>query len=194
MRRPYSASVFTAALMMSSACTAQETAPVQSTGTPVIAAPEAPEEEAQPIDLFALSFLQSHNRARAEVAAQPLTWSAELAEDAAEYAEVLAGLNRIEHASEEARGGAGENLWIGTTGYFSTTAMMDAFLTEKEIFKPGVFPDVSTTGNWVDVGHYTQIIWKETEEVGCAIAANAQNDVLVCRYLPAGNWRGTPMP
>ncbi len=194
MRRSFATSVCTIALMISSACTAQDTAPVQSTGTPVMAAPEDAVEEAAPLDLFALSFLQSHNRARAEVGAKPLTWSTKLAEDAAEYAKVLAGLNRIEHASEEARGGAGENLWMGTTGYFSTTAMMDTFLTEKEIFKPGVFPDVSITGNWVDVGHYTQIIWKETEEVGCAIADNAQNDVLVCRYLPAGNWRGTPMP
>ncbi|WP_197707084.1 CAP domain-containing protein [Calothrix sp. NIES-3974] len=27
-----------------------------------------------------------------------------------------------------------------------------------------------STGNWVDVGHYTQIIWRNTTEVGCAIA------------------------
>ena len=144
--------------------------------------------------MFAQSLLQSHNAARAEVRAPALRWNAQLAADSAEYAEVLAAKNMIEHASEEVRKGAGENLWLGTTGFYSTREMMNAFLTEKQYFKPGTFPDVSATGNWVDVGHYTQIIWKDTQEVGCAVANNRQNDVLVCRYLPAGNWKGVVVP
>jgi hypothetical protein len=29
-----------------------------------------------------------------------------------------------------------------------------------------------------------------TKEVGCALAANAESDFLVCRYSPPGNWMG----
>ncbi|PKP92679.1 MAG: SCP-like extracellular, partial [Alphaproteobacteria bacterium HGW-Alphaproteobacteria-15] len=36
----------------------------------------------------------------------------------------------------------------------------------------------------------TQIIWPETQEVGCATARNHRHEVLVCRYWPAGNVTG----
>jgi hypothetical protein len=65
--------------------------------------------------------------------------------------------------------------------------MIDAFVEERRDFTPGTFPEVSRTGKWKDVGHYTQIIWPETQKVGCAIARGEHWDFLVCRYWPAGN-------
>ncbi|GMN13538.1 CAP domain-containing protein [Altererythrobacter sp. MTPC7] len=187
--------VLTAAALLLGAQTAmaQDAQTSAETGTPLVR-PAEPAAAAQQINMFAQSLLGAHNDARQKVGAPPLRWSAPLQDDAARYAAVLAEKNMIEHASAEARKGAGENLWIGTTGFYSTRAMIDAFLSEERYFKPGVFPDVSTTGNWIDVGHYTQIIWKDTQEVGCAIANNSQNDVLVCRYMPSGNWRGVAIP
>lgn len=180
-------------LFWASGCSAQDVPPVYSTGNPIGSA-EVPTSGEEDIGMFAQSLLGAHNDAREKVGAPALRWSKSLANDAADYARVLADKNKIEHASEDARNGAGENLWIGTSGFYSTRAMIDAFLTEEQYFKPGIFPDVSTTGNWIDVGHYTQIIWKDTQKVGCAVTNNAQNDVLVCRYLPSGNWRGVAIP
>jgi len=48
-------------------------------------------------------------------------------------------------------------------------------------------PKNATSGKFEDVGHYTQIVWRATTQVGCAIAANKSAEYLVCRYLPAGN-------
>ena len=62
------------------------------------------------------------------------------------------------------------------------------------MFRPARFSDVSTTGNWADVGHYTQMIWPGTQRIGCAIAKAARSDVLVCRYWPAGNVMDRPVP
>ena len=31
------------------------------------------------------------------------------------------------------------------------------------------------------------MIWSRTTRVGCALASNARDDYLVCRYVPAGN-------
>ena len=59
---------------------------------------------------------------------------------------------------------------------------------------PGIFPTVSRSGNWETVGHYTQMVWPTTTRVGCAVASNASNDFLVCRYSPAGNIDGRPVP
>ena len=39
-------------------------------------------------------------------------------------------------------------------------------------------------------GHYTQVVWRNTREVGCAVARNGSDDFLVCRYWPSGNWMG----
>lgn len=93
----------------------------------------------------------------------------------------------MRHAGLSQRDGQGENLWMGTRGYFSPQQMIASFTDEARLFYPGRFPEVSRTGNWSDVGHFTQIVWPQTREVGCALETSAQFDVLVCRYWPAGN-------
>jgi len=86
--------------------------------------------------------------------------------------------------------GEGENLWAGTAERFSYTQMVNNWGKEKKYFKYGIFPNVSTSGNWTDVGHYTQIIWYNTTEVGCAKAPSGRYDIFVCRYSPPGNYIG----
>ena len=44
----------------------------------------------------------------------------------------------------------------------------------------------SATGDNV-TGHYTQMVWKGTTEVGCATASGTELTYLVCRYSPPGN-------
>jgi hypothetical protein len=39
-------------------------------------------------------------------------------------------------------------------------------------------------------GHYTQLIWSDTREVGCAVARDPAREVWVCNYDPPGNWVG----
>ena len=36
-------------------------------------------------------------------------------------------------------------------------------------------------------GHFTQIVWRGTREVGCAVANCSGKALWVCRYLPQGN-------
>ena len=136
-------------------------------------------------------WLAEHNAARAEVSLGALRWSPALARDAQEWAETLAARRAFQHDPSLPARGQGENLWMGTRDTYAPWQMIDLFIAEQRDFRPGTFPYVSATGQWKDVGHYTQIIWPDTQQVGCATAVNARHEVLVCRYWPAGNVIGT---
>jgi hypothetical protein len=143
--------------------------------------------------LFPTRVLALHNVERAAAGLAPLVWDSQLGVEAARYAVTLAISNRFEHSSRASRSNTGENLWMGTRGAFALDAMMYSWTSEKRLFKAGVFPAISRSGNWHAVGHYTQMVWPATRRVGCALATSATRDYLVCRYDPAGNVHGNPL-
>jgi len=142
----------------------------------------------------ATRLLASHNLERSRFNAPPLQWDPLLAAAAASYGPYLARLGRLQHSPRSHRPGQRENLWMGTRGYFSPEQMVDTWIAERREFRPGVFPNVSRTGNWADVSHYTQLIWEGTTRVGCAIHQTPQWDYLICRYSPPGNVDGRYLP
>ncbi len=132
-----------------------------------------------------------HRAARAEKGLPPLSWDPALARDAQAYADTLAATGTFEH-SDQPRGmpEQGENLWTGTRGAYRYAEMVGHWVEEKRDYVPGILPDVSRTGQFEDVGHYTQIMWRATRRFGCAQASSAEDDYVVCRYAPAGNYIG----
>src|SRR3546814_3170649 len=76
--------------------------------------------------------LRAHNAARREAGQQPLRWNEGLAADALRYASELARTRRFQH-SKEPRGATpqGENLWMGSTGYFSYAEMVRSWRSEE---------------------------------------------------------------
>lgn len=142
---------------------------------------------------FALRMLELHNRERAAVGAPALTWDPTLAEAAASYGPTLAAMGRLMHSPREARPGQRENLAMSSTGYLDDRQLADLWIDEKRQFTPGLFPHVSRTGYWKDVAHYTQMVWKGTTHVGCALYRGGGNDFLICRYSPPGNSDGKPV-
>jgi hypothetical protein len=143
---------------------------------------------------FPSRILAAHNAERARMGTPPLVWDPELGNGAAAYAQQMATTGMFQHSNRQARRGIGENLWMGSHAAFSIETMVGGWSSERRYFVPGVFPNNSRTGNWVDVGHYTQLIWRTTTRIGCAIASTPRVDYLVCRYSPAGNMDGRPVP
>lgn len=129
--------------------------------------------------------LAAHNRWRAEVGVPPLIWSAELASSSQQWADNLAAAGGgLQHAS----GPFGENL-SGSTGAQSGTQAVDNWGSEKAQFNYNNEP--IDNQNYRNVGHYTQMVWRATTEVGCGVAQTASGGtVWVCRYSPAGNMIG----
>ncbi|MFT4091235.1 MAG: CAP family protein [Asticcacaulis sp.] len=127
--------------------------------------------------------LQLHNTERQLVGTTPVRWNTDLADDAQIWADHLARNNLFEHSNTR----DGENLWMGTAAAYSYRQMAQLWADEKAKFKYAAFPDISTDGNWASVGHYTQMIWSTTTDIGCAKATSKTQDILVCRYRQPGN-------
>lgn len=125
------------------------------------------------------SILAAHNAHRAQHCAPPLEWSSELASVAESWAHKLARRGcPLEHSDTA----YGENLAAGTQGGFSPGDYVDLWYREidKYRFARGKFS--------MATGHFTQLVWRSTRRVGCALA-DCDNglEVLVCNYDPAGN-------
>jgi Cysteine-rich secretory protein family len=143
---------------------------------------------------MAEEILAAHSRYRAEVGMAPLQWSEGLAADAQPWADYLVSLGEGFHLIHSQTPGQGESIWAGGAdpSAFTLTQMVDDWASERQFFVPGPFTGVGSDGS--ATGHYTQIIWRDTTEVGCAIASGNGNTYLVCRYSPPGNVVGQDTP
>lgn len=138
---------------------------------------------------FISAMLEQHNSYRKPLGLPVLVWSPALAADALTWGKQLLKGNRGQHDPQARALNEGENLWWGTADAFSYAQMVGGWGSEKKDFVYGVFPNCKTRGSAV-VGHYTQMIWRNTQSVGCALVGNGQTDFLVCRYGPPGNIEG----
>lgn len=132
-----------------------------------------------------LQFLNVHNAARQEVGLGKVKWSPQLATWAQQQADRIARTGNFSHTVNPPYG---ENLGIGTGGYGPVDAA-NGWIAEKRFFRRGDSPVFS--GNRV-TGHYTQVVWRETSEIGAgkAIVQKGQwkgATVVVGAYNPRGN-------
>ena len=135
---------------------------------------------------FVNTILEIHNRERAAVGVPPLTWSDTLAASAQPWAEHVATINDMVHSDDFSYGEniAGQSHGNSPPGSLETLIkMVESWAVEKENWQGGVL----TEENWAPAGHYTQMVWKDTKQVGCGVTAASVNDYLVCHYSPTGN-------
>jgi uncharacterized protein YkwD len=126
--------------------------------------------------------LQQHNVYRAKYGVPPLVLSPRLNEVAQHYAEQLAHTNQLAHSEQEQYG---ENLYA-SHGSNATPprpeAVVDSWYNEIHHY------DFNQPGFRPETGHFTQVVWKASKELGLGIA-QASNGTwyVVGNYRPAGN-------
>lgn len=145
--------------------------------------------------------VSAHNLARAAVKAPPLKWNPKLAVYAKEWGEHLAKNNNCKMQHRPASGKHaqkyGENLYWGSARMWSdgkrevvpTTAadVVKAWDGEKAHYNA----KTHTCQAGQVCGHYTQVVWKKSREVGCAqIICADKSQLWVCNYDPPGNVQG----
>jgi len=149
-----------------------------------VAASDAPVRDGP---TFRQVMLAGHNAARGGAGLAPLLWDERLAAAAGAHAATMARTGEFAHSPGIGGSGQGENLWMGTRGGYAYAQMVGRWVAERSDFIDAPTPAFSRTGQWQDVGHFTQIMWRGTTHVGCALASGPADDYLVCRYSPAGN-------
>jgi pathogenesis-related protein 1 len=139
---------------------------------------------------IAKTILEIHNSERAAVGVPDLVWSDKLAADAKPWAEYLATTGKFEHDTN--RGNVGENIagFNPSKGVSAPGEGQQLWVAEKNNWNGGAFPSGCASGKVC--GHYTQMVWRNTKEVGCATASGSGHpySILVCRYSPPGNYNG----
>ena len=128
--------------------------------------------------------LEAHNSWRREYGLPPLEWSPKLAQYARQWAEVLVKEGRFEHHSGSPYG---ENLAIATGQRLTPDQVVKLWADEQKNYDHAS----NTCAAGEVCGHFTQLVWKNTREVGCGVAVKADREVWVCNYSPPGNVVGS---
>lgn len=126
--------------------------------------------------------MQTHNQYRVIHGAEPIRWSHSLAKAAQSWAEKIAREQCLIHASREDRYYKGENI-CRMSSHFSIEDALRIWYSEKGNY------DYDKPGFDLHTGHFTQIVWKGTREVGVGMAKSPDGKLtyLVARYDPPGN-------
>ena len=130
------------------------------------------------------SFVDEHNRWRRQAGASPLRWSGELADHAQRWADRLAGeACQLRHSQDRRYG---ENLAWSRGRPLSPQQVVNMWGREVQDYS---YDDNRCAPGRV-CGHYTQMVWADTRELGCGTASCNNSEIWVCNYYPAGNYVG----
>ncbi|KAM4883202.1 GLIPR1-like protein 1 [Thomomys bottae] len=145
---------------------------------------------------FIDQYIKAHNDYRSKVKPpaadmQHMSWNADLARIAKEWSIKC----KLEHnpcttkpyQCFEDYEYVGENMWLGGISDFTPKAAVTFWHNES------LYYDYDSLSCSQVCGHYTQIVWANTNKIGCAITicpnlGGTSIALFVCNYGPAGNF------
>lgn len=124
-------------------------------------------------------WLQAHNSYRTLHGVGPVTWSETVAANAQTYANTCP-------SSHSTGSWYGENLAFASYN-MGASAVVKMWYDEEPDY------DYNNPGFSSGIGHFTQVVWKGTTEIGCGFVTGCSGswaNVWVCQYNPQGNVLG----
>jgi pathogenesis-related protein 1 len=148
------------------------------------------------------AFVSAHNQARSgplnptpSPALPPVSWDYVLADSAYNYtSKCMAGTgglvahNANRTADYQALGGqdsyVGENIYASTGNSVQPSDAVNSWMSEASAYD-------YARNNITDAGHYTQVVWRNSVRIGCAIydcpSTLKYHNTILCDYAPGGN-------
>ncbi|KAG7314644.1 hypothetical protein KOW79_021947 [Hemibagrus wyckioides] len=129
---------------------------------------------------FAAEFLQAHNEYRSKHGAPPLTLDPNLNQSAQAWAQNLLSIKTLKHSNTK----VGENLYYTYSSppkKVPGRAAVDSWYNEIKKY------DFNKPGFISGTGHFTQVVWKDSKQLGVGMATDGTTTFVVGQYLPAGN-------
>ncbi|HEV3198977.1 MAG TPA: CAP domain-containing protein [Bryobacteraceae bacterium] len=127
---------------------------------------------------LAVDMLAAHNAFRKQLGLRLLMWSDSLAAAAQSWANTLLKRHEFRHQSLPSYG---ENLFEIRGSAAKPDDVVHDWASESLDY------DYRLNHCHSECGHYTQIVWRSTVSVGCAVARGGGREVWVCEYSPPGN-------
>lgn len=153
---------------------------------------DAPGGVGEPAELQGITLAHNQVRAMVDTATPlpPLTWNSDLAATAAAWVATCQSASGLllDHNAGRSDGHpyyVGENIYA-SSGAATGQQAVQAWAAEKAQY---VYPN----GYSAETGHYTQVVWRDTREVGCALGdcpSLRYSSTIVCDYGPGGNVNG----
>lgn len=158
---------------------------------------DAPGGVGEPAELAGITL--AHNEVRAGVstpmALPPLEWDPALAATAAAWVaqcrDQMAPSGLVDHNPDRSNGHpfyVGENIFA-SSGTATAQQAVSSWASEEANY------DYATGACTGVCGHYTQIVWRTTVKLGCALGTCPglrYSSTIVCNYGPGGNSGGKP--
>ena len=130
--------------------------------------------------------LTRHNLYRSKHQAPNLARHSQLESIAQAYSQNLVNLGYLVHSSNTLNGEyIGENLFFGYNAGYLGTVPVDSWYNEIKDY------DFAKSEFTSGTGHFTQVVWKNSKQLGCGVACGTNDYCYVtCNYYPAGNYLG----
>jgi pathogenesis-related protein 1 len=125
--------------------------------------------------------LAAHNALRSSLHLPPLAWSDKLAQAAQDWADTLIKEGKFHHPDKSPWG---QNLLEAYRDDMPPALVVHEWAAEAANYD---YRNNRCNGM---CGHYTQLVWRDTKEVGCAVARKGDREVWACDYNPPGNYNG----
>ena len=141
---------------------------------------------------FYTDLVQQHNTLRAKHRVGKLTKLKAIADMAQKTADQCARIKNLKHTSDYYLDQpVGQNLYLSTWAPSAADVIKRWYYEEEPHYDytKGKSKDGETTG------HFTQVVWKNSKQIGCAVANGnymtfSGSYYVCCNYYPAGNYYG----
>ena len=151
------------------------------------------------LERFQRDALKRHNYYRKYHQSVPMELTQKLNDYAQQYAETLAEKDEMQHSTKEER----EKIygdWTGENLYYFWTSQIDLTITGAaavddwyDEIKDYDFQNGKSKNGGV-VGHFTQVLWKDSTQLGIGVAKSSKNSVYVVgNYHPGGNFNNNEL-